>query len=613
VQEFFTAAERSGRPKGSGDLPESVTGNWSRTGFARPLAGLFTILSTIAFIARAFLVLQWVVSSKVQPFPEADGLWRSTWEGLWVVFLFFDMGTQTAFVKYFAEHRVNRPEEALKDVQFYVWWQIIIRLVQGTALCGIAIGWLPYSQYAIYAPFVALYSMVFLPALQGFGKFLTSALQRFDYQNLLDIAEMRVLLFFIPIPFVLVGRSWGAAHPIYGEAFGAAVGLGIGQLFTQITMVGLGLLVLKRMKLPLGPLFLAQFDRGVAKRQLWFGFKITLGQEPIKLITSIELVIITAYMSDFTAWQGIRDLLFGRLMMLFFFAWMFYMSGVPAFSEAIAAGKRVLAQYYVARFFQFGYLFSFTLFSLLCAVGPAFIVALGPGWARATPFLIPAMIHGLFLPPAWVSDALQQGSGRGWTYLIVIGTEQLARIVLIVLFVAKYGFWAIVIGTNGALATKALVAWTINHKTILPVRISWWSMLVALGIAGLVNFGIWKTIAILWAPTSEASTLVLLCLASAAAFVITLFVCGLAGGYDKAAQIELAQAARMTGGIIRPMARALAAVALRGAKLAPYTPKPLSLIEEAHAEAAAIDAAAAAALRASKLPDSPSLARAAAH
>src|SRR5262249_21710572 len=158
----------------------------------------------------------------------------------------------------------------------------------------------------------------------------------------------------------------------------------------------------------------------IAKRQLTFAAKITIGQEPIKLIQFVESLIIIRFLQDFTMWQGIRDLLCNRLQLMFFFAWMYYMSGVPAISGAFSAGKRSLTQYYVARYFQFGFLFSCALFSLMVAIGPSFIHALGPQWARAQPYLVLAMGMGLLLPPAWVSDALQQGAGRAWTYTVVI-------------------------------------------------------------------------------------------------------------------------------------------------------------------------------------------------
>src|SRR5262249_8342177 len=152
-----------------------------------------------------------------------------------------------------------------------------------TLLCGIAIGWLPFSRYAIYAPFVALYGSCFIPAMSGIGKLMCQALQRFDYQNLLDMAEWRGVAVSVAPSRLLCAAAWGAAHPIYGEAFGAALGLGLGELTKNLVMLGIGLGVLAHLGVPIRPLFLAQFDRSTARRQLIYGGKLTLGQEPFRL------------------------------------------------------------------------------------------------------------------------------------------------------------------------------------------------------------------------------------------------------------------------------------------------------------------------------------------
>jgi len=607
----FVLARRRGRarPDAAADFFRSVNaagakpsekaprGSWTRAGFARPLAGFLTLLAAMSFVAGLYLALQWVLGNKVQPFPEADGLWRTPFDVLWIAWVFFDAGTQVASVKYFAEHRVASPARALGDVQFYVWWQLFSKLAQGSALCAIAIGYLPYSQFAVYAPFVTLYGAVFLPALSPLGRLVTGALQRFDAQNLLDMLEQRVIALLMPIPFVLLGRAWGAAHPIYGEAFGAALGLGLGQLATFGASIAVGLWVLRRIGAPIGPLFLAQFDRETVRSQLAFGFKIMIGHEPFRVIGSFESIIIIALLRDFTAWQGIRDLLSHRLLFLFHFAWMFYMSGLPAFSEAFAAGKRRLTQYYVARFFQFGYLFSATIFSLMIAVGPSFIEALGPQWARAQPYLLAAMSVGLLLPPAWVSDALQQGTGRAWTLVVVLLVEQLTRLGLFFLLVPELQFGGIVIATPAALVVKAIVGWSLNHRRIVPLRLSLWATFGAPAIAGAVNYGIWRALVELVPLASVGGMLGLVCVASAASFFVVFFVVGLAGGYDAQALEELEQASAMMV-VLRPVGRALSGAARFGARLARWRVAPLPFADEARAEAAELDDTARRALEA---------------
>ena len=137
--------------------PGSQAG-WNEIGFTRPLSGLLTLLGAMFLLIGPYFALQSYLSGSVQPFPEADGLWKNTGDTLFIVWLTFDMGTQTALVKYFAEHRPAAPQEALKDVQFYVWWQIMARTVEATLLIGVALRILPHTSYAIYAPFTLLYA-----------------------------------------------------------------------------------------------------------------------------------------------------------------------------------------------------------------------------------------------------------------------------------------------------------------------------------------------------------------------------------------------------------------------------------------------------------------------
>ena len=72
-----------------------------------PLAGLLTLLANMLVLIGPYFALQSVLARRVQPFPEADGLWRTTTDALYILWMTFDLGTQTAFVKYFAEHRAN--------------------------------------------------------------------------------------------------------------------------------------------------------------------------------------------------------------------------------------------------------------------------------------------------------------------------------------------------------------------------------------------------------------------------------------------------------------------------------------------------------------------------
>src|SRR5204863_956921 len=65
AKQFFLAADRA---SGQAGTQTNQTDGWNKAGFARPLAGYMTLVATMSFMVGAYLVLQWVLTGKVQPF-----------------------------------------------------------------------------------------------------------------------------------------------------------------------------------------------------------------------------------------------------------------------------------------------------------------------------------------------------------------------------------------------------------------------------------------------------------------------------------------------------------------------------------------------------------------
>lgn len=545
--------------------------------FARPLSGLLTLLSNMLLLIGPYYAMQSVLARRVQPLPDADGLWRGLGEALFIVWLTFDLGTQTAFVKYFAQHRSTDARRALADVQFYIWFQVFSRLIEMTLLFALVLGYLPRSSYALYTPLLLLYAATCQPAFPAVGKFLCQAAQRFDYYNLLDFLESRILSFLVPIPFVLLGRWWGLGHADYGEAYGAAFGMGIGGAVCSLLVLAMGLYALSRLGVPLRALFLAQFDRGTARRQLVFGLKLTIGQEPFRLTSFVESLLIMRWLRDYPTWLGIRDILHNRLTFLCYFAWGFYQSAVPVLSEAFSVGKKQLVQYLVARYLQLGSLFAACVFSLLLAVGPTYIDgALGGEWMRAKGFLWLAAIPGLFLPWAWLTDVFQQGAGRPGLTTVVMLCEQALRLALIFFFVPRFQFVGIYLASITALGGKCLLSWTLNHRLILPLRVDLWRTLGVPLLLGLCNFAIWRGVALGFAAlglSGQVASIALFFVAGTGSVASGLFLFGLCGGIDPILREELTQAAALST-VLPRVVRWLTDLALWGARLCPVTPRP---------------------------------------
>lgn len=562
-------------------------GAWQAIGFARPLAGFLTLAGALLLLFVPFYWLtNMVVPNDVQPFPQARGMWDFAWEALQMVWFLFDAGTFVAFVKYFAEYRVKDPKEALRSAQFFVWWQILTGLVQVTLACVASIVILPNTRYGYTSSFVMLVALGQYPGFFGVITFFFQAYQRFDYNIGLDLLSDWILRFALMIPFVLLFRRWGAANPQYGEAFGAAVGIGVGFYVSSLVSFALGIWLYRRLGLSLRPLFLAHFDRATVKRMLWYGLRVVSGKFLFRAAQAIDKVMISLLLLNYTEWLGLKGQIHYNLMFLFPVAYRFFETAMAALSESYGNGKRVLTQYYVARFTQVGMLYAAIGCSLLLALGPLFVrEAMDPQWARAADYLIIAALLGALFAPAWLSDMLQKGAGRPGLFAIVLGLEQAARIGLFALLIPRFQFTGFYLAILLTLLAKVVGGWIVNHLVILRLRLYLWQMFVAPLIAGATTYALWRLLVLLWAPAGALQTSLLFFGAALCGFPLCFFLVGLAGGGDEAFASELEQASGMTGPL-RPLTRLFYVAAKAGFSLSPLHGRfPVTIAEEARAEA----------------------------
>jgi O-antigen/teichoic acid export membrane protein len=562
-------------------------GAWQSIGFARPLAGFLTLAGALFLL---FVPFYWltniVVPNDVQPFPQARGMWDFAWEALQMVWFLFDAGTFVAFVKYFAEYRVKDPKEALRSAQFFVWWQILTGLVQVTLACVAAVVILPNTRYGYTSSFVMLVALGQYPGFFGVITFFFQAYQRFDYNIGLDLLSDWILRFVLMIPFVLLFRHWGAANPQYGEAFGAAVGIGVGFYVSSLVSFALGIWLYRRLGLSLRPLFMAHFDRATIKRMLWYGLRVVAGKFLFRAAQAIDKVMISLLLLNYTEWLGLKGQIHYNLMFLFPVAYRFFETSMAALSESYGNGKRTLTQYYVVRFTQVGMLYAAIGCSLLLALGPLFVrEAMDPQWARAADYLVIAALLGALFAPAWLSDMLQKGAGRPGLFAIVLGLEQAARIGLFALLIPTMQFTGFYLAILLTLVAKVIGGWIVNHLVILRLRLFLWQMFVAPALAGGATFGLWRLLVLLWSPSGALSTSVLFFGAALAGFPLCFFFFGLAGGGDAAFADELDQASRMTGPL-RPLTRLFHHAARAGFALSPLHGRfPVTISEQARVEA----------------------------
>src|SRR5262249_16781701 len=157
--------------------------------------------------------------------------------------------------------------------------------------------------------------------------------------------------------------------------------LAAGQYLALVLTFVVGLLLWRRLKLPLGPLFHAGFDGRTARELLRFGAGVVGGKAPYFIANTLEIAILTTLLPGYPPWLGIRQLLASRLVFVLFFAYPFLDSAMPALSEALGAKKHALARYYVLRYLQWGHFFVAIVIAFLIGAGrPLALRALSPEW-----------------------------------------------------------------------------------------------------------------------------------------------------------------------------------------------------------------------------------------
>lgn len=529
---------------------------WDKPSFARPLAGfLFTLVVQVLLLLSLGYLTEVIFPNSVQPFPFADGMLSWVGTSFAVVWYLFDAGTRDAFVKLFAEKRHRDPAGALRVAQFFVWWQLLTGVLQLWLVTYLVLGPMPESSYALFAwPLLATAAGQW-PGVQNIFSAYLQAAQRFDYAQAVELIASALFGLVMPLGAVLLGRSWGAAHPAYGEAFGALLGLACSSYLTQLGGFGVGFWLARRAGLPIRPLFYASFDRATAREALWYGLRMTLGQLPNRLSFAINSYVLKARILNYGELSGLYGRLDGNFLKYFKWPMSFYSAGVPAVAEALGENNHDLARHYGARFLQYGMLFSAIVAALVLAAGDPFVrYALDPQWGRISDYLPLAVAVGLLLCPAWVADALLQGAGRPGRFGALVAGEQAARVLLFLALVDRFQFTGFLLAIGGPLLLKTALAWWML-RGLVPVPFSWRRHALGPLAVGLCLFALLAPLG--WLVSSGWAASLLLFGGGAAALLLGFFFAGLFHLLDDAAQQELADAATMTGPVLSWIARAL--------------------------------------------------------
>ena len=523
---------------------------WEEVGFHRPLGGFLVALSIGLVLFIPLIIYQnLILPSFILPSAQALGIWGRVTQFFNLAWTFFDMGTSIAFIKYLSEHRVHDPKKGIQYGQVFVWWQALSGAVQVALVIALASTLAPGSAYALYAWSVIIHSFIQIPGFYQVMRHALTGFQRLDYSRLLDIG-LNVLLPMIVQPvFVTIMFAWGRAHPVFGGAMGGLLGMGMAAYAAELLTFLLGMWLYRRVGYNARILFLAHFDWDVVKTSFKFGVFEMLGSAAWSFGQAMEIAITQARLINYAEiwgnWGMAQNFIFA------FNVTQTLNDGVmPAISEAISNGKRVLSQYYSVMAYKYNGLTRAFIGAVLLAVAPKFILgSTGIEFQRAAGYVIPLTIWGAVQFPSWVGDNVQLGANKPWLKSILVFSEQIIRVVLAWMLLARFQVTGLIIAYFVGLFSKGFAAYIINHKVCFPQRFYIWQSLVAPLLAGAAHYGILYFInSFIWKGDQITSVLIFF-IGILPSFPLYMFLYGLFGGWDKETLAELNEAVTLTGGV----------------------------------------------------------------
>ncbi|MGE5602662.1 MAG: lipopolysaccharide biosynthesis protein, partial [Nitrososphaerales archaeon] len=542
---------------------------WEDIGFHRPLGGfLLAVMLGLVLFVPLIIYQNLILPSYILPSAQALGIWGRVTQFFNVAWLFFDMGTSAAFVKYLAEYRVNDPRRGIMYGQLFVWWQALSGAVQVALIVLAASTFVPRSAYAIYSWSIIIHAFIQIPGFYLVYRHALVGLQRFDYAQLIDIAQQTFLPILAQIPIVILMVRWGQGHPVFGSAMGGLLGLGLAAYATELVCFLLGWLLYRRVGLKSRVLFMAHFDRQVVRTGFRFGVFEMLGSIAWAAGQAAEVAItqhgLINYAETWGNWVVASNFVFAYNVINILFT-----NLVASISESISHGRRVLSEYYAAQAYRYGAFFSAFIAAVLLAVADRFILgATGPEFTRAAVLAAPMILWGAIQYPSWVSDSVQLGSNRPWLKALMVAGEQIIRVTLAAIFLARFQIWALIAAYFIGLLAKDLVSFIVNDRVCFRQRLYAWPALVAPILAGVAHYIVLRGITgLIWQGDQMTSVLILF-IGILLSLPLFAFFYGIFGGWNDAALAELERGAELAG-FMRPAALLFCRASRLGARLSP--------------------------------------------
>ncbi|MHA1339812.1 MAG: hypothetical protein ACTSRZ_06705 [Promethearchaeota archaeon] len=571
-------------------LKQKVLKNkWEEVGLHRQISSFFIQLFSGIIVAAPYLILTMYIYPRfIQPFPQTQGWvnWTSTFFA--ALYTVFDMGTSTALTKFFSQYRIKKPAEGIKYAQIYIWWQMITGVIQITMVSSLGIYVLGPSYLGHMTWFFVLSSLAQFPGMLNVIVLMLEAMQRFDIkitaEMILGATTTNVIKYLTIIWFRNIFRyDWR-----YGEAFGAGIGMVIGDYFAQMGNFIIYIIIFKKLGYSVSTLFRVDFNKDNIKEALGFGAKLVLGNVWVPLVSLLEITLISIYVLNYNAEMGYLAMM-KNITSVTSLLGTFYSALMPGISEAHGNKKLKLTEYYLIEGIKWTNFILFFLLAALASAGDKILIAFaGSQWYGALKYIPLLLIFTSLEPMAWYADRVFQGTNNTKYNMIIWiieqGTRSIFLLIIFVGFESKY-LWMLYLAYIPGIAAKDIAALIFMRRKIVKFRPYWMHTFIGPLVSALILYIINKLIVqLIWSDNVFITIFTFFIILIAGLFIFVFFT-SLLGAWDKNTIDEFDKALSMIK-TIKIIFSMLIWMAKLGYKLCPWKEKfKVDVFEDAKKEA----------------------------
>ncbi|MBD3187818.1 hypothetical protein GF325_13365 [Candidatus Bathyarchaeota archaeon] len=572
-----------GDPDGMDD--EIVSGvvvedRWKEIGFHRPLAGILYNL-VFVFIAAGFGIMLsvWLMPNVIFPFPSAMGYQDMTFNLFGIYFTLLDVGVGNALQRFVAQENIKHPKDAIKYLQFFIWFQMLSGLIQISVIAMWVLLSVRFTNLAYAAWFFLIYSTIQFPGMLGVFAGALEAYQQYHKFKLLDFIKYQLFENAMRIACILVGRWVGGFYPALGELMGATIGSILGIYLKDFITAFLAAYWLRPILKDVDPswrvrdLFKVEFDREITKRCISFGVRAML---PGLIYPGAQFVATFLFVNFLPNYSSILGMfLLGNMLsqMINTFA----LNIAPPLSESYLNGKVHLSRNYIARGYRWNGITGAFMIGLLFAGAPLLSIIAGENFGYVGPIIQSLLFFRFAEMFASFHDRIFNGVGKPEYNIVLTIVDQGTRLTILVILLLVFtpGWFSLVISQGSGWIAKWIAGYIILRVKVLTFRVCPWQTFVAPAIAGFVevlyiSLGVEFLYPVLVGIMGTVPAAVVLVLVGifTGPFLVFFPVYSLVGGWDDVS-IAIVQKAATMSGPSKPLVNMISKISLKASKISP--------------------------------------------